>query len=196
MGDVFRGQADALKAKTKTAIVPLGRAMLEMLRELRLVQHRPVLASAEDAATEAGTEAEPPQTTAPLPPEAEIPMPDSDELSLTDPRLGLPEEVIAWMAGKAPAVLRTAAPANCGSAETPPVPEQSEERTAALPGNVFAAMQPKASSCDIAERPAWQDPGKAVAAHAAHNVSDRETLATVHQTRAKVPAQDKVAAGA
>ena len=43
MSDVFHGQADALKAKTKSTIVPLGRTMLEMIRELRLAQLRPVI---------------------------------------------------------------------------------------------------------------------------------------------------------
>ena len=53
MSDVFRGQTDALKAKTKTTIVPLGRAMLEMIKELRVVQVRPVEQSEQDALREA-----------------------------------------------------------------------------------------------------------------------------------------------
>src|SRR6202795_5191149 len=42
MRDVFQGQADAMKAKTKTTIVALDRTMLEMIKELRVVRGRPV----------------------------------------------------------------------------------------------------------------------------------------------------------
>ncbi len=49
MRDVFQGQTDAMKAKTKTTIVALDRTMLEMIKELRVVRRRPVSRSAEDA---------------------------------------------------------------------------------------------------------------------------------------------------
>jgi hypothetical protein len=62
MSDVFRGQADALKAKTKTTIVPLGRAMLEMLRELRLMQARPMVQATEGVRVEAAPQAQPRHT--------------------------------------------------------------------------------------------------------------------------------------
>jgi hypothetical protein len=52
MRDVFQGQADAMKAKTKTTIVALDRTMLEMIKELRVVRRRPVSRSAEDARRE------------------------------------------------------------------------------------------------------------------------------------------------
>ena len=47
MRDVFHGQDDKLKAKTKTTIVALNRAMLETVREMRLEQKRLVDRSAE-----------------------------------------------------------------------------------------------------------------------------------------------------
>ena len=50
MRDVFQGQTDAMKAKTKTTIVAMDRAMLEMVRELRLERRRPLARSAEEAA--------------------------------------------------------------------------------------------------------------------------------------------------
>jgi hypothetical protein len=50
MRDVFRGQlVDQLKAKTKTTIVALDRAMLEMIKELRVESLRPVAQSLGDA---------------------------------------------------------------------------------------------------------------------------------------------------
>jgi hypothetical protein len=49
MRDVFRGQlVDQLKAKTKTTIVALDRAMLEMIKELRVESLRPVAQSLGD----------------------------------------------------------------------------------------------------------------------------------------------------
>jgi hypothetical protein len=107
MGDVFRGQSDALKAKTKTTIVPLGRAMLEIIRELRVVQKRPSMQAAEDARTEAAVEAQPLETAASSPDAVEASPTDPATLSeaefatLADPPLGLPAEVIAWVAGTA-----------------------------------------------------------------------------------------------
>jgi hypothetical protein len=56
MRDVFHGQTDALKARTKTTIVALDRAMLEMVRELRFSGRRPTARSAEQASFEAGDE--------------------------------------------------------------------------------------------------------------------------------------------
>ena len=65
MRDVFQGQTDAMKARTKTTIVALDRAMLEMIRELRAVRRRPVARSAEESRRE---ETRPPSA-APLSPE-------------------------------------------------------------------------------------------------------------------------------
>ena len=155
MSDVFRGQSDALKAKTKTTIVPLGRAMLEMIRELRLAQVRPEMREAEDARKEKTAEQES-QRTADSPPPATVAPPESDtppeeELAtLTDHRLGLPDEVIAWLAAKGPAapVSGTPEPTDSETGETPPVPMNPDELTTAarLPFNVFPLAQPPASS--------------------------------------------------
>jgi hypothetical protein len=56
MRDVFHGQTDALKARTKTTIVALDRAMLEMVKELRMTGRRPTARSAEEARREAADE--------------------------------------------------------------------------------------------------------------------------------------------
>jgi hypothetical protein len=53
MRGVFEGQADSVKAKTKSGIVSLDRMMLGFIRELRLVRHRPLARWAEDAQREA-----------------------------------------------------------------------------------------------------------------------------------------------
>jgi hypothetical protein len=45
--DVFNGQADTLKARTKSTIVALDRALLGMVKELRVAQTRPVKEAAE-----------------------------------------------------------------------------------------------------------------------------------------------------
>jgi len=190
MSDVFRGQTDALKAKTKTTIVPLGRAMLEMIRELRLAQVRPEIQVAEIAREEAAVEAEPQRTAAPPP--ATVAPPDPDTLTeeeletLTDPRLGLPAEVIAWLAGTAPAVPESvmSEPKVCRPAETPPVPTNPGDQTAAarLPFNVFSMVQPPAAGSDNADLAAREDPGKSVEEHI---VSGEEALAAVHETLAQ-----------
>jgi hypothetical protein len=66
MHDVFHGQEDAPKAKTKTTIVALDRAMLEMVRELRVEQRRPAARTAdasrgEDAGVTASAPIEAPE---------------------------------------------------------------------------------------------------------------------------------------
>jgi hypothetical protein len=185
MSDVFRGQTDALKAKTKTTIVPLGRAMLEMLKELRLAQVRPAMQAEEDTHKEEAAEAEP-QRTAASPPSAPAAPPDPDTLTeeelatLNDPRLGLPAEVIAWMAGPD---------------DTPPAAMNPGDRTAAacLPFNVFSLAQPPATGSDNADLPAREDPGKSLEDHI---VSGEEALAAVYRTLAQEPAQSAAKAKA
>src|SRR5258708_38288997 len=60
MRDVFQVQTDALKARTKTTIVALDRAMLEMVKGLRMAGRRPMARSAEEAPFQAANEARPP----------------------------------------------------------------------------------------------------------------------------------------
>jgi len=86
MHDIFRGQLDTMKAKTKTTMVALDRAMLEMLRELRAARLRPVALSAEDAvrqAAEAAEAAVPP----PAPPELDAPEPEPAPAPAADPEV-------------------------------------------------------------------------------------------------------------
>jgi hypothetical protein len=72
MRDVFQGQTDAMKVKTKTTIVALDRAMLEMIKELRVVRRRPMARSAEDARRE---ETRPmPAAAAPMAAPVDVPM--------------------------------------------------------------------------------------------------------------------------
>jgi hypothetical protein len=206
MSDVFRGQADALKAKTKTTIVPLGRAMLDMIRELRLVQERPVVQEAEAVRNDAVAAAQPQQTAAPPPDAVEVAPPDPDVLSeeelatLADPRLGLPAEVIAWLAGTGPAKPEAALPEAgvSGPNETPPAAASPANRKAAarLPFNVFAVTQPSVSGSDNADLPAWEDDSKPVEAHI---VSHDQRLAVVYDTlaqgRVEIAAKAKAASG-
>jgi hypothetical protein len=49
MHEVFQGQMDSMKARTKTTIVALDRSMIAMVRELREARKRPLSKSAEDA---------------------------------------------------------------------------------------------------------------------------------------------------
>ena len=53
MREVFQGQMDSMKAKTKTTIVALDRSMLSFVKEMRTARRRPAARSAEDAARRA-----------------------------------------------------------------------------------------------------------------------------------------------
>jgi hypothetical protein len=53
MREVFQGQMDSMKAKTKTTIVALDRSMLALVKELRTTRQRPVMLWAEAAAQKA-----------------------------------------------------------------------------------------------------------------------------------------------
>ena len=55
MRDVFQGQTDSVKARTKSGIVALDRAMLTMVKEFRMARARPV---AEEARREAAARTE------------------------------------------------------------------------------------------------------------------------------------------
>src|ERR1700722_13992736 len=81
--DVFHGQDDSLKAKTKTTIVSLDRAMLEMIRELRIERRRPLARPVEEPAQEtvdaAAPQAPPATPDVAVPPDipAEAPRPEA-----------------------------------------------------------------------------------------------------------------------
>lgn len=189
MSDVFRGETDALKAKTRTSIVPLGRAMLGMIRELRLSQVRPEMQTSANAQTEDAV-GDMPQPTAASPPPAATPHPETlteEELeTLSDPRLGLPAEVIAWIAGTGSAVPASAAPEPnaAGPGERPPAPTNPGEVTAAdqPPCNVFSLAPPPAARGDHADPAAWEDAGTSGEQHI---VSYPETLAAGSETMAQ-----------
>jgi hypothetical protein len=83
MHDVFHGQVDQLKAKTKTTIVALDRALLATVKELRLARRRPAARSAEDAQYEGAVAAPSP---GPMPA-----APNDTEVSWSMPLSPLPE---------------------------------------------------------------------------------------------------------
>ncbi len=191
MADVFRGQTDALKAKTRAAIVPLGRAMREMIRELREVQQRPTLLSPEDVQSADAGAAQPQQTEPQTPPAVEVPEPDplaltEEELAaLSDPRLGLPAEVIAWVAGTGPAVKKVVSmePSVAGSGETQSAASPGDRSAGAgIPFDVVATAGASSLGSANVERPAWEDPSKSFEERAA---SYRETFAAVFETLAE-----------
>lgn len=177
MGDVFRGQSDALKARTKTAIVPLGRAMLEMLKELRLAQVRPMLQAAEQTPGAEATEVPPQQDAVPTQDEFEeaAALSEAELATLRDPRLGLSEEVIAWLAETAPA------PGSPEPGVAQPAAPSPGDRTAAgrLPFRIVAATGPMAPNADL---PGWEDPSKSAEEDIA---SYHESLAAAYETLAQ-----------
>jgi hypothetical protein len=159
MRDVFQGQADQLKAKTKTTIVALDRAMLEMIKELRETRRRPAAHSVEVAQHEAAEAALPrggaemPRSVAPMPedlPLAAVPASSpraasnlaptsrSDATPLppgdTAPHIATPAaQQSVSVAGQPPshATPRPDLPA-------PNLPEWTEADEAALPGRIAA----------------------------------------------------------
>jgi hypothetical protein len=201
MSDVFRGQTDALKAKTRAAIVPLGRSMLEMLRELRTVQGRPALQAEADAGAADVVRAQP-QATAPSTPQSEaVAVPDPEALTeeelqaLTDPRLGLPEEVIAWVAGTAPATMKSGSP-EAGDAppnQPPAAPVEPADRLLAASQRaevVSEIRRPSPGTINDAAQPKGYDDKSAA-------VLRDQTLAKVHQTlmQEEVAEKARVASG-
>ena len=102
MRDVFQGQPDQLKAKTKTTIVALGRAMLEMIKELREARRRPAAQSADNAQYDATVAA---PSSPPMPDSAEMPLPvrpmSEDPQLVVAPASSRPADTTA--AGSAPA---------------------------------------------------------------------------------------------
>jgi hypothetical protein len=187
MSDVFHGQADALKAKTKTTIVPLGRAMLEMLKELRVMQSRPVVGSMEDVKPEVTAEARPAQPAAPAEPTPDSPgLFEADLAILTDPRLALPDEVVAWLAGVAASTPETEVtdPTSEALADTSAIPVQKAPWL--TPVNGFAGMKPSLPESDDADRHMWADDKRSVEEH---TVSYHETLAAAYETLAQQRAE-------
>lgn len=150
MRDVFQGQMDSVKAKTKSGIVGLDRMMLSYVREMRMVRRRPLALWAKDAQrqTEAATASAParPAAVTPEPPPAR---------SAADP---IPQA--------APVVKPTAPPAAATPNATAPSPELAKPATVpaatttpatgpANPASVFAATTtPAATPPPTPARPA------------------------------------------
>ena len=110
--DVFHGQDDRLKAKTKTTIVSLDRAMLEMIRELRIERRRPLARPVEEPAQET-VDAAAPQTPRETP-DVALPL----EIPPETPRPQATPAVSVMAPGPAQADTAQADPASFGSSET------------------------------------------------------------------------------
>ena len=208
MNDVFHGQTDLLKAKTKTTIVALDRAMLEMMKELRLVRLRPVALSAEDARREAAA-----AQAAPAPPEPVAPA--GEKAAMVDAGLaaGTPDEdARTGMAGSglARAGLARAGLAQAGLAQAGVAqPEPATGETGAITAEPVPAQEtlPRtddrglefwlqlAASADAAVRehtggadnppPAFEDDGGTVEEHIA---AFQTALAAAQEARAEADA--------
>lgn len=154
MSEVFHDGEGPAKAKAKSTIVALGRAMLGMMKELRLQQRRRPAQAADaavpvaepEAQTAPAAGAEPP----PVAPEESSPVAPA---VVVDPRLGLPEEVVAWLTGALPP-------------EFPPAPSDqlaASGLAAALADAASLAFggtgQPSVSGLDF---PTWETDGEAV----------------------------------
>ncbi len=120
-----------------------------------------------------------------------IPMRFSEEelATLADPRLGLPAEVIAWVAGTGPAVPMPKMPEPGGRRTGPDVSFRWSfeiweigNRVAALPFNILAATGTSSHQSDGRALPARVDPAKSVEDHIVQN---HETLAAVYETLAQ-----------
>jgi hypothetical protein len=213
MSDVFHGQADALKAKTKTAIVPLGRAMLEMIKELRLVRARPVAQSAEDVRREAAAATAPPVDVpvAPVAPVHETPHEASQPLAVVHVESGTTAISVPALHVTAP---ENAQPPASGVVEPGPEAGPLAARLAAAgmarsapraaggrvedtaisgPGSpVPAAMQPSAPGMGSRILPTWQGDTESVEDIAAYH----KALAGVFDPASRSSVQNDVKAKA
>jgi len=179
MRDVFQGQAEPVKAKTKTTIVALDRAMLEMIKGLREERRRPSAPSVDvaqhDAAVAAAPElndAEIPTSFTPTPddpqPEAaparpshapsslaptpisEVAQPRTDE---TDPDIAMPA---------INQVVSVASNADFGVTPHSGAPAWTDEDTAALIGRI-AANDALLAAADESIAEAWRAHSEAAA---------------------------------
>ncbi len=67
MHDVFQGQADAMKAKSRASIVALDRSMIAFIKELRIVRRRPLATEAPEARQASQPRVTPPASVTPSP---------------------------------------------------------------------------------------------------------------------------------
>jgi hypothetical protein len=93
MHDVFQGQLDLMKARTKTTIVALDRSMIALVKELREARKRPLAKWAEDAQRAEAAAAEAAQESPPA--EAEAPAEAPPEPFETAPEIRRPAKTVS-----------------------------------------------------------------------------------------------------
>lgn len=130
MHDVFQGQLDTMKTRTKSGIVALGRSMLGLARELRTYQARPLVENVSTGMAAAAEPVQPPAAAASpevSPPEIVLP-------EIVFPEIVSPEAVL-------PEIVSEANPAPISPPVTPAPSESGtlEEHVAAFQA-AFAAM--------------------------------------------------------
>jgi hypothetical protein len=141
----------------------------------------------EDVKPEVTAEARPAQPAAPAEPTPDPPgLFDADLAILTDPRLALPDEVVAWLAGVAASTPETEVtdPTSEALADTSAIPVQKAPWL--TPVNGFAGMKPSLPESDDADRHMWADDKRSVEEH---TVSYHETLAAAYETLAQQRAE-------
>lgn len=97
MHDVFQGQIDTLKARTKSGIVALGRSLLGLARELRTYQARPLVENVSTGMAAAAVVQPPIAAASPGPEDAPEASPPSVNLATPPPpsESGTPEDHVA-----------------------------------------------------------------------------------------------------
>jgi len=114
MRDVFQGQMDTMKMRTKTTIVALDRSMLALLKDLRTAGNRP-MARVMPGARPAAVPVEPRNDSASAPSSPDA-MPDAAEMPPAQPVAPVPEIVVVPTAMP----LRETAPAEAGPTTSNP----------------------------------------------------------------------------
>ena len=157
MRDVFQGQLDGMKARTKSTIVALDRTMILLLKDLREARTRPLAPWAEAAAREAaeaearyaGVSATPSEEPAPGEPSmGESPVTDAPSASSPAP------------VSEPAAPRRSAAPSARSTPAPDTTPAQPSARSASMPGKIPAAApaplsvpaSPETASADTTTR--------------------------------------------
>jgi hypothetical protein len=125
MHDVFQGQADAMKARTKSTIVAMDRSMLTLLRELRSSRQRPLATWAEDAQHEA--EAWPAASAGAPPGEVHSENVGPAEPARAEPGLKEPRPAESGLAEPAAPLAENTAASFMKSGPVPPAPEQAND---------------------------------------------------------------------
>jgi len=136
MHDVFLGQVDQMKARTKSTIVALDRSMLALVRELREAGTRPLAKWARDAQRAEAAAAE--AAKAPPPAEAETPDEPPPEPIEIAPETNQPVESVP-----APEVV-AARPARVA-------PPRTQDRTRVMP------PRDNAVASDVAHEPTFEE---------------------------------------